>query len=139
MIYTLMWKNVPNVWFCQRKLTTSRSKCSCTYICCISCCRRRNPCKECVGRRDLWKKHLTRGSQPFWSNCDLSKWETSYWELAKVFMAGGQPATATGPNSTDPIGIFNLIMQCDLFDPSISNRQCVSDVSKYIILMYVIL
>ena len=98
----------------------------------VSFYRRRNPDKECVGQRNLWKKHLTRGSQPFWFNCDMSKWEASYWELAKVFMMEGQPATANGPNTTDPIGIFHLIMQCDLFDPSISNRQCVSDVSKYV-------
>ncbi|KAK2164208.1 hypothetical protein NP493_1427g01003 [Ridgeia piscesae] len=99
---------------------------------CYGTCGRRNPDKECVGQRNLWKKHLTRGSQPFWFNCDMSKWEASYWELAKVFMMEGQPATANGPNTTDPIGIFHLIMQCDLFDPSISNRQCVSDVSKYV-------
>ena len=50
-----------------------------------------------------------------------------------MYMKGGQPATATGPNTTDPIGIFQLLLQCDLFDFSISNKQHVDDVSKYII------
>ena len=46
-------------------------------------------------------------------------------------MGAGQPTSATGPNTTDPIGIFQLMINCDLFVPLISTIQLVNEVSCY--------
>lgn len=45
-------------------------------------------------------------------------------------MAGGKDASCTGPADTDPIGLFQLIVNCDRFDRFITpDRQAVREVS----------
>jgi len=93
------------------------------------------PCADCHRRRQRWirdiRRHTVGTFRPSLKNADQSKWETDYWEIAKVYMGAGQPTSATGPNTTDPIGIFQLIINCDSFVNLVSTIQLVNDVSCY--------
>ena len=98
---------------------------------------RNPPCGSCVAWRQYWHAdigtHLTprhdRGI-PCRGNADETRWDTKFWEVAKLFMAHGKDASCTGPAETDPIGLLQLVINCDLFDTLITpDRQSVKDVS----------
>ncbi|KAK2156295.1 hypothetical protein NP493_1980g00017 [Ridgeia piscesae] len=66
---------------------------------------------------------------PCWGNADETRWDTNFWEVAKVFMAYGKDVSCTGPADTDPLGLLQLVVNCDLFDTFITfDRQPVRDV-----------
>lgn len=98
---------------------------------CFHNCDRTTPCSICCKRRQAWKDDIkTQGSKLCWRNADASRWETDYWEIAKVFMEPGKndPSIA-GPADTDAIGLLQLVINCDLFDGCIISRQRFKDVS----------
>ena len=98
---------------------------------------RNPPCGSCVAWRQSWHadigNHLTHRRDrgiPCWGNADETRWDTNFWEVAKVFMAYGKDVSCTGPADTDPIGLLQLVVNCDLFDTLITlDRQSVRDVS----------
>ena len=97
-------------------------------------------CNVCAKRRGEWKKdiisQLTPRTVPCWKNTDKSKWETDAWEIAKVFMGPGQGAFRAGAADTDPIGLLQLVLNCQLFTSCISNRQSFDDVSGHIVTFF---
>ena len=96
-------------------------------------------CKVCAKRRGEWKKdvisQLTPRTVPCWINTDKSKWETDAWEIAKFFMGPGQEAFRAGAVDTDPIGLLQLVLNCQLFTSCISNRQSFDDVNGHIFIL----
>ncbi|KAI0240751.1 hypothetical protein LSAT2_008470 [Lamellibrachia satsuma] len=101
---------------------------------CSGPCREEALCNVCAKRRGEWKKdvisQLTPRTVPCWMNTDKSKWETDAWEIAKVFMGPGQGAFRAGAADTDPIGLLQLVLNCQLFTTCISNRQSFDDVKE---------
>ncbi|KAI0231402.1 hypothetical protein LSAT2_018234 [Lamellibrachia satsuma] len=101
---------------------------------CSGPCRVVALCNVCAKRRGEWKKdiisQLTPRTVPCWMNTDKSKWETDAWEIAKVFMGPGQGAFRAGAADTDPIGLLQLVLNCQLFTSCISNRQSFDDVKE---------
>ncbi|KAI0213941.1 hypothetical protein LSAT2_000973 [Lamellibrachia satsuma] len=101
---------------------------------CSGPCREEALCKECAKRRGEWKKNvlsqLTPRAIPCWMNTNKSKWETDAWEIAKLFMGPGQEAFRAGAADTDPIGLLQLVLNCQLFTSCISNRQSFDDVKE---------
>ena len=97
-------------------------------------------CNLCAKRRDEWKKdiisQLTPRTNACWVNTDKSKWETDAWEIAKVFMGPGQGAFRAGAADTDPIGLLQLALNCQLFTSCISNRQSFDNVSGHIVTFF---
>ncbi|KAI0237227.1 hypothetical protein LSAT2_012302 [Lamellibrachia satsuma] len=101
---------------------------------CSGLCRVEALCNVCAKRRGEWKKdvisQLTPRTVPCWINTDKSKWETDAWEIAKFFMGPGQEAFRAGAVDTDPIGLLQLVLNCQLFTSCISNRQSFDDVKE---------
>ena len=96
-------------------------------------------CTVCANQRREWKKDIlsqfTRPTKPCWMNADGSKWETNAWEIAKVFMGPGQHASRSNAAATDPIGLLQLVLNCQLFNSCISSRQPFEDVSGCIFIL----
>ena len=51
-------------------------------------------------------------------------------------MGPGQGAFRAGAAETDPIGLLQLVLNCQLFTTSISNRQSFDDVSGNILICF---
>ena len=90
-------------------------------------------CAVCTQRCAKWRNVIlskcTKGTSPCWQNTDMYEWKTGPWEIAKVFMKSGQQASMAGAADTDPIGLLQLVLNCQLFTECISNRQSFEVVS----------
>jgi len=75
-------------------------------------------CTVCEERKteikDQFKPLNSHTTEPCWDNADMGKWEENAWETAKVFMTTRQK-TRTGPSDTDPFGMLQLVLNCNLF------------------------
>ena len=58
-------------------------------------------------------------------------WESDPWEIAKIFMGTGQGAFRASAADTDPIGLLQLVLNCQLFTSRIMSRQSFEEVSGY--------
>ena len=73
---------------------------------------------------------MTPGGMLCWANANEATWHDKYWEVAKTYMGSGKDESCEGPATTDPIGLLQLIINCNLFDLLITaDRQSVKDVS----------
>ena len=61
--------------------------------------------------------------------------KTDFWETAKVFMTPGQK-TGTSPSDTDPIGLLQLVLNCQLFSNCVSRMQSFDDVSIRVVMKH---
>ena len=50
-----------------------------------------------------------------WKNCDVSKWITEPWQLAKLFMDYGQDPSNAAAAETEPLGLLQLVINCKAF------------------------
>ena len=84
--------------------------------------RTNNLCSVCAARRRDWKddiySQLTPGANANLTNSDQCQWFNDAWQIARVFMGLGREASTAGCGDT-----IELVLNCKLFDSSISNRQ----------------
>ena len=50
-----------------------------------------------------------------WKNCDVSKWPTESWQLAKLCMDFGQDPSNAAAAETEPLGLLQLVINCKEF------------------------
>jgi len=99
----------------------------------ISLLREKHPCTVCSFRRDEWKKdvfsQLTLHPRGCRKNIDVVRCEADPWEIAKVFMGRGDDEGRTSAATTDPIGLLQLVLNCQLFTDCVYNRETFESVS----------
>ena len=74
------------------------------------------------------------------SNSDIRQWPTEHWQVAKVFMAGGQDRASVKATDIDASGVIQLINNCKQF-VGIVNMTLVNAVSMRLyntLCMYII-
>ena len=93
-----------------------------------------NVCSVCAARRQDWEddiySQLTPGANANLTNSDQSLWFNDAWQIARVFMGSGREASTAGCGDT-----IALVLNCKLFDTSISNRQSFEEASNAIYLL----
>ena len=93
-----------------------------------------NVCSVCAARRLDWEddiySQLTPGANANLTNSDQSLWFNDAWQIARVFMGSGREASTAGCEDT-----IALVLNCKLFDSSISNRQSFERASSAIYLL----
>ena len=81
-----------------------------------------NVCSVCAARRQDWEddiySQLTPGANANLTNSDQSQWFNDAWQIARVFVGSGRETSTAGCGDT-----IALVLNCKLFDSSISNRQ----------------
>ena len=81
-----------------------------------------NVCSVCAARRRAWEddiySQLTPGANANLTNSDQSLWFNDAWQIARVFTGSGREASTAVCGDT-----IALVLNCKLFDSSISNRQ----------------
>ena len=65
--------------------------------------------------RSIANEFATR--QFCWENTNIDDWPVDYWQLAKVYMSEGKAKSCNTPQSTDPAGILQVMINCKLFGP----------------------
>ena len=93
-----------------------------------------NLCSVCVARRRDWEydiySQLTPGANANFTDSDQCQWFNDAWQLGRVFMGSGREASIAGCGDT-----IALVLNCKLFDSSISNRQSFEKASSAIYLL----
>ncbi|KAK2173623.1 hypothetical protein NP493_862g01003 [Ridgeia piscesae] len=78
-------------------------------------------CKDC---EVLWKKELTSQihtkTSPCWKNANVTIWDSSAWEVAKVYMTHGQKKVRSAAE-TDVVGLMQLVHTCGWFNSLVTN------------------
>ena len=91
-------------------------------------------CTDCV---KLWKTELIyqiptkpngHRTSPCWNNAEVTKWDTSAWEVAKVYMTHGQQLV-TSTAETDVVGLMQLVHTCGWFSRFVKNVKSFEIVS----------
>ena len=96
--------------------------------------RMHNLCSVCAAWRRDWEEdiytQLTPGANANFTNSDQSQWFKDAWQIAKIFMGSGREASTAGCGDT-----IALVLNCKLFERSISNRQSFEEASSAIYLL----
>ena len=75
-------------------------------------------------------------------NSNTSLWHSHPYELSKLFMNAGQPATQSGPAETDLSGLINFMEHCRVPSSQITSLHLLKEVSTLIeellILIYIL-
>ena len=91
-------------------------------------------CTACI---DLWKKELKANirtkTSPCWKNADMTNWDTSAWEVAKVYMTHGQ-LLVTSAAETDVVGLMQLVHTCDWFTSFVKHMKSFEIVSIHVLM-----
>ena len=95
-----------------------------------------NLCSVCAARRRDWEddiySQLTPGATANLTSSDQCQWFNDAWQIARVFMGSGREASTAGCIDT-----IALVLNCKVFDSSISNRQSFEQASSAIIFVVI--
>ena len=89
---------------------------------CTICCNNANctNCKEYMTVLNDYKAGNFMFSKESLQNADISKLHKEPWQLAKMFMNGGQDTGTVHPSDTDVSGILNFIKHCRICQESLA-------------------
>ena len=59
---------------------------------------------------DIMRGRTKKSTRLNWQNSDFSQWQTEPWQIAKIYMGGGQDSACVNPAETDAAGIVQLLM-----------------------------
>lgn len=68
-------------------------------------------------------------------NTKESEWPTKSWQLAKIFMGGGQDKSNVDPHNTDAAALLQLMINCRKFESRVdqSKAKQVTNYKKFIL------
>ena len=58
---------------------------------------------------EIIRGRTKRSTRLNWQNSDFSQWQTEPWQIAKIYMAGGQDSACVNAADTDAAGIVQLL------------------------------
>ena len=93
----------------------------------VTCCANCNDILKEVMKYRTWNLSLT------FKNSDATKLLHQHWQVAKLFMNGGQDVFSTGPNNTDISGLINFIDNCTVPRRYVTNQDNIEEVSINVI------
>ncbi|KAI0227791.1 hypothetical protein LSAT2_021718 [Lamellibrachia satsuma] len=64
---------------------------------------------------DIVRGRSTKSTRLNWQNSEFSQWQTTPWQLAKVFMDHGQDRSCVAPADTDAAGIMQMLINFKSF------------------------
>ena len=73
---------------------------------------------------------LTSDQRGCRKNIDVARCQADPWEIAKLFMGRGDDESRTSAATTDPSGLFQLVLNCQLFNDCVHNRDSFERVSE---------
>ncbi|XP_070539446.1 uncharacterized protein [Ptychodera flava] len=106
------------------KQCASGSQSICTDVSCKKSKQNQRPsCGFCKKfEREIVAEHKNKGSI-HWNNFDWKKWPVVAWEVAKVYMPGGQKAAVCTASETDSSALLNLMSNCKKFHSHIDKNK----------------